>query len=171
MSIGSLLPWLLAVAAAAAAVYAFKSLGALKSASTDVAERLAQEGNRHAEEKARLEFELSEWREKAVRFEKRVAEVEESLAEATGEPPTIFAYPNGQDGDFTSHTTRLLHDAGFEAAMTMAPGFINRADDIYALPRYGAPESVDEAEATVSGTYETLKEWRTSISMNRNLPR
>ena len=55
--------------------------------------------------------------------------------------------------------------------MTMAPGFINRADDIYALPRYGAPESVDEAEATVSGTYETLKEWRTSISMNRNLPR
>ena len=103
--------------------------------------------------------------ESTIREEIRLSR--DALMEATGVQPTLFAYPNGQDGDYSSLAAQLLNEAGFEAAMTMSPGFINRAGDLYALPRYGAPESVDEAEATVSGTYETLKEWRTSISPNR----
>lgn len=91
----------------------------------------------------------------------------DALADAIGERPAIFAYPNGQDGDHSTATADLLREAGYTAAMTMSPGFVNRADDLFALPRYGAPESVDEAEATVSGTYETLKEWRSSLSMSR----
>jgi hypothetical protein len=33
---------------------------------------------------------------------------------------------------------------------------------MFQLPRYGSPESVWEAEATVSGAFETLKDWRRS---------
>jgi hypothetical protein len=95
----------------------------------------------------------------------------DKLAEATGAPPTLFAYPNGQAGDYTTESAELLHEAGFVASMTMSPGFINRSDDLYALPRYGAPESLDEAEATVSGTYETLKEWRSSLTLSRTTHR
>jgi peptidoglycan/xylan/chitin deacetylase (PgdA/CDA1 family) len=95
----------------------------------------------------------------------------DKLAEATGVTPTLFAYPNGQPGDYTTESAELLHEAGFVASMTMSPGFINRADYLYALPRYGAPESLDEAEATVSGTYETLKEWRSSLTLSRSTPK
>ena len=36
--------------------------------------------------------------------------------------------------------------------------------DLLELPRYGTPESVWEAEATVSGAFEAVKTWRRSAS-------
>ena len=40
------------------------------------------------------------------------------------------------------------------------PGRADAHTPLHQLPRYGSPESVWEAEATVSGAFETLKEWK-----------
>ncbi len=65
----------------------------------------------------------------------------------------FFAYPNGQPGDFDSTTIRLVHDAGFEAAVTTVMGFINTGDDPYSLRRVPMDDT-DEWEKfliTISG--------------------
>lgn len=82
------------------------------------------------------------------------------LAEELGIAPKLFAYPNGHPGDHTAESARLLREAGFTAAVTMSPGFVSAACDRFAIPRYGAPTTLGETEATVSGTFETLKQWR-----------
>ncbi len=81
-----------------------------------------------------------------------------------GVQPTLFAYPNGQPGDYHAETATLLDEAGFHAAVTMSPGFAKPGGNLFTLPRYGAPESVPETEATVSGSFETLKEWRQAFA-------
>ncbi|MEI6535305.1 MAG: polysaccharide deacetylase family protein [Verrucomicrobiaceae bacterium] len=81
-----------------------------------------------------------------------------------GAAPNLFAYPNGQPGDYHAVTAALLDEAGFNAAVTMSPGFAKSGSNLFTLPRYGAPESVHETEATVSGTFETLKEWRQAFT-------
>ncbi len=83
------------------------------------------------------------------------------LAE-TGVAPVSFAYPNGGDEDYTQETVRLVKDAGFKSACTTVCGRINPRTSLFHLPRYGSPESIWEAEATVSGAFETLREWRQS---------
>ena len=83
------------------------------------------------------------------------------LAE-TGVAPVSFAYPNGGDEDYTHETVRMVKAAGFQSACTTINGRINPRTSLFQLPRYGSPESIWEAEATVSGAYETLKEWRQS---------
>lgn len=92
-----------------------------------------------------------------------MAEIEHSrdrLTTETGLRPTLFAYPNGQPGDYTAETVRLMRAAGFHAAVTMSPGFVEPTCGLFEIPRYGAPMSVAETEATVSGAFETLKAWR-----------
>ena len=42
----------------------------------------------------------------------------------------------------------------------MSPGFVEPTCGLFEIPRYGAPMSVAETEATVSGAFETLKAWR-----------
>lgn len=93
-------------------------------------------------------------------------EIEQSRDRLTAElgiTPRLFAYPNGQTGDYTAETAALLQAADFEAAVTMSPGFVRAESDLYALPRYGAPASLGETEATVSGLFETLKQWRLAL--------
>lgn len=80
----------------------------------------------------------------------------------TGIQPTCFSYPNGQAEDFTRETLRMVQDAGFQCACTTINGRIDDNTSLFQLPRYGSPESVWEAEATVSGAFETLKQWRQS---------
>lgn len=82
------------------------------------------------------------------------------LTEELSLAPRLFAYPNGQPGDYSAETVRLLREAGFTSSVTMSPGFVSAACDRFAIPRYGAPSTLAEAEATVSGTFETLKELR-----------
>jgi peptidoglycan/xylan/chitin deacetylase (PgdA/CDA1 family) len=84
----------------------------------------------------------------------------ERLAAETGVEPRLFAYPNGQPGDYTAETAELLAETGFTSAVTMSPGFVQPGTSLFEIPRYGAPMSVAETEATVSGAYETLKAWR-----------
>lgn len=77
-----------------------------------------------------------------------------------GQPPRAFAIPNGGPGDFTPETLSLLNEAGFESAWTMISGRATAAGPFLHLPRYGAPESVWETEATVSGAFELLRRWK-----------
>ncbi len=77
-----------------------------------------------------------------------------------GELPFAFAYPNGGTDDFTRETLMLVREAGFKAACTTISGRVHDAVSMHQLPRYGSPESVWEAKATVSGAFETLKDWR-----------
>ncbi len=82
------------------------------------------------------------------------------ITEELGVTPSMFAYPNGHDDDYTADTMGLLHEAGFRAAFTMTPGFAQPGKGTYQLPRYGSPESLQQAEATLSGAFETFKNWR-----------
>jgi peptidoglycan/xylan/chitin deacetylase (PgdA/CDA1 family) len=79
-----------------------------------------------------------------------------------GELPLAFAYPNGGTDDFTRETLMLVREAGFKAACTTVSGRVHDTVSMHQLPRYGSPESVWEAKATVSGAFETLKDWRQS---------
>ncbi|WP_395742365.1 polysaccharide deacetylase family protein [Prosthecobacter sp.] len=77
-----------------------------------------------------------------------------------GELPVAFSYPNGGEDDYTRETLLLVRETGFKAACTTVSGRVDEEVSMFQLPRYGSPESVWEAEATVSGAFETLKDWR-----------
>lgn len=79
-----------------------------------------------------------------------------------GELPVSFSYPNGGHEDYTRETLLLVREAGFKAACTAVSGRVDEDVSMFQLPRYGCPETVWEAEATVSGAFETLKDWRQS---------
>ncbi|MEZ5385771.1 MAG: polysaccharide deacetylase family protein [Prosthecobacter sp.] len=83
------------------------------------------------------------------------------LAE-TGVAPVSFAYPNGGEDDYAHETVKMVKSAGFKSACTTMSGRVDAGSSLFQLPRYGSPESIWEAEATVSGAFETLKEWRQS---------
>lgn len=80
----------------------------------------------------------------------------------TGDLPLSFAYPNGGADDYNRESMLMVREAGFKCACSMVNGRVNEHSALFQLPRYGSPESVWEAEATVSGAFETLKEWRQS---------
>lgn len=77
-----------------------------------------------------------------------------------GQAPRAFACPNGGWGDSTPATLGLLAEAGFESAWTMVSGRAGMGGNPMEMPRYGAPESVWEADATVSGAFELVRKWR-----------
>ena len=55
-----------------------------------------------------------------------------------GAPITSFAYPNGRPGtDYYARHAQLVREAGFERAVTTAPGTINASDDRFQLGRFG----------------------------------
>ncbi len=81
-----------------------------------------------------------------------------------GAAPKLHAHPNGQPGDYDAETAMLVEEAGFIGAVTMSPGFAQKGGDAFTIPRYGAMKSVPDTEATVSGTFETLKEWRRAFT-------
>jgi peptidoglycan/xylan/chitin deacetylase (PgdA/CDA1 family) len=77
-----------------------------------------------------------------------------------GLAPKLFAYTNGGSTDFTADTQRILAEYEFAAAFTMIGGRCSLASASHALPRYGSPETVLEANAMTSGAFELLKKWR-----------
>lgn len=82
------------------------------------------------------------------------------LTSELGRAPRSFCYTNGGRADYTEETIGYLREAGFVAAVTMEHGRVLPDTPLFELPRYGSPESVWEAEATVSGAYDTVKQWR-----------
>ena len=88
----------------------------------------------------------------------------ERITAELGRVPRLFAYPNGQPGDYSPATIEILRSAGYEAAVTTSAGGIGGDGRAFELPRYGAPASLPEAAATVSGLFELLKSLRTQAS-------
>lgn len=91
-----------------------------------------------------------------------IATCHQRIFAETGIRPASFSYPNGHAEDYNRETVKMVEEAGFSCACTMVNGRIGPGTSLLQLPRYGSPESVWEAEATVSGAFETLKHWRQS---------
>lgn len=71
-------------------------------------------------------------------YEEACEEIEQGrqrLAEITGETPTLFAYPNGQRGDYTAEIVQFLRDTGWQAAVTTQAGAATPDSDLMQLPR------------------------------------
>ncbi|RZI86313.1 MAG: polysaccharide deacetylase family protein [Rubrivivax sp.] len=59
------------------------------------------------------------------------------LAGLVGQPPLIFAYPNGRPiRDYSYQHVQLLQELGFQAAVSSAWGVANAACDRFQLPRF-----------------------------------
>lgn len=69
----------------------------------------------------------------------------EHVAQWTGRPCTLFAYPNGQAQDYTAETTALLRAAGIRAAVTTIEQPAAPGDDPLQLGRYGIGEGLGQA--------------------------
>ena len=84
------------------------------------------------------------------------------LGERIGDALNIFAYPNGQPGDFSEATAAMLRGAGFTAALTTVPGFVRPGCDPYALPRITLDGSDDMRvfRLTVTGVRAWLQTLR-----------
>jgi len=77
-----------------------------------------------------------------------------------GRRPRLFGIPNGYPADFDKTTLAELAAAGFEHAFTMMPGRVKASCHPLKIPRYGAPVSVWETEATASGAFELVRVWK-----------
>jgi peptidoglycan/xylan/chitin deacetylase (PgdA/CDA1 family) len=59
------------------------------------------------------------------------------LEELTGAPVRVFAYPNGQPGhDYRREHVALVHDLGFDGAVSTAWGAARAGADIFQIPRF-----------------------------------
>lgn len=66
-----------------------------------------------------------------------VSQSVDDLENILGERPSLFAYPNGQLGkDFLAPQTRLIAEAGLEAAVTTDWGVLKRDTDPFQIPRF-----------------------------------
>jgi len=64
-------------------------------------------------------------------------EISTNLARKHWEGVDLFAYPNGQPGDYSSSTKHLLREMGFRCALTTIHGLNGRRPDLYELRRVG----------------------------------
>jgi peptidoglycan/xylan/chitin deacetylase (PgdA/CDA1 family) len=72
-----------------------------------------------------------------VEVRKEIAEGKEFIEAALGERIRLFAYPNGKPGaDYLPEQASIVHEMGFEAALSTHWGAASRDSDIYQLPRF-----------------------------------
>ncbi len=90
--------------------------------------------------------------------EEQTKEIEGSrarLAEETGVAPTLFAYPNGAQGDFDEQTAERLRSAGFRAACSTIRGSNRPGCDLFTLSRIGVgADSEDVLAARMGGLFD-----------------
>lgn len=71
------------------------------------------------------------------RAEGEIRESKRRLEAITGSPVSLFAYPNGRPGrDYCREHVGMVEKAGFEAAVSTAPGVAHAASDRFQLPRF-----------------------------------
>jgi peptidoglycan/xylan/chitin deacetylase (PgdA/CDA1 family) len=90
------------------------------------------------------------------------------LQQELGDRPRSFAYPNGQPGDITDQVQRCVAQAGFSAGFNMTSDFIQPTQPHFDLNRYGNPRSLDELEATVSGSLHRYASWKRTLGLSRH---
>jgi peptidoglycan/xylan/chitin deacetylase (PgdA/CDA1 family) len=59
----------------------------------------------------------------------------QSIERETGVPVTLFAYPNGQPGDYNEDSKAILRRCGFSCAVSTSAGVNTSTTDRYALHR------------------------------------
>ncbi len=71
------------------------------------------------------------------RARRELADSKRYLEDLTGEPVTLFAYPNGRPGeDYTETHAEQARELGFRAALSTCPGPASPESDPYQLPRF-----------------------------------
>ena len=81
------------------------------------------------------------------------------IIEKLGKSLPIFAYPNGQTGDFTDDTVKTLKQIGFEAAVTTDMDTATKANGLYRLPRI-CLDGTDNSyifRTTITGVLKALR--------------
>ncbi|WP_297450866.1 polysaccharide deacetylase family protein [Ferrovum sp.] len=59
------------------------------------------------------------------------------LTQLLGEPPALFAYPNGKFGqDYRQEHADMVREMGYSAALSTEPGIARRESDLFHLPRF-----------------------------------
>lgn len=78
-----------------------------------------------------------------------------ALAETLGKPVSLFAYPNGQPGDFTRQHQNMLAGLGYSAAFTQLPGWVDKGINPFEVPRFdiGGGHDMAAFEAILSKSY------------------
>jgi peptidoglycan/xylan/chitin deacetylase (PgdA/CDA1 family) len=80
--------------------------------------------------------------------EEQSCEIDRSLkavAELTGKPCTLFAYPNGRLQDYDQNSIDLLKSRGVTAAVSMVAGPNDSTTEVMELRRYGVASNLDRA--------------------------
>lgn len=101
---------------------------------------------------------LSRCSEEKQRWE--IKTCRDRMKEELGRVPRLFGFPNGSLADYDKATLTELHAAGFNHAFTMEPGRVKAHCAPLEIPRYGAPMSIFETEATASGAFELVRLWK-----------
>ena len=78
------------------------------------------------------------------------------LREEATAPVPLFAYPNGQPGDFSEREIRTVREIGLEGACTGFPAYATRRsvqhlDGVFRVPRFALPDDFAYVELLVSG--------------------
>lgn len=105
-------------------------------------------------------------------FHKEVVSSRQLIKEKTGKDCSLFAYPNGQPGDFSEETAEILKKNGFLGAVTTVMRFLGKDAKTFSLPRFTMDET-DGRElflATVSGVRMFLRTMRDSLAARRLIP-
>jgi peptidoglycan/xylan/chitin deacetylase (PgdA/CDA1 family) len=84
------------------------------------------------------------------------------VSDALGSVSSIFAYPNGQPGDFTDETVTTLKELGFTGALTTTPGVNTKKTHPFRLKRISMDRTEDWdifllATSGALGWFSTLK--------------
>ncbi|MCG3128949.1 MAG: hypothetical protein CHACPFDD_03845 [Phycisphaerae bacterium] len=74
-------------------------------------------------------------RASADRMREEARRSREIIEQRLGEPCTLFAYPNGQPGDFNAESEAALRAAGYVCGLVTETGFAARGDNPLALRR------------------------------------
>ncbi len=88
----------------------------------------------------------------ATAQEAEIAGSREILEAIIRKPLLTFAYPHGQDTDFTNETAEIVKTTGFCVACTTIPGAVERGADVFRLRRYYVGN-------WDSGTFKKNLEW------------
>lgn len=68
---------------------------------------------------------------------KEISDCRDHLTEWLGEPPELFAYPNGTPGkDYTARDVDLVRRYGYRAAVSTSGGFSMAETDLFQMPRF-----------------------------------
>ena len=87
------------------------------------------------------------------------------IEQRTGRPCRLFAYPNGQPGDYGAREQRILESAGYDASFVLDERLQDSPVDIYALSRLNVGRNHDDLtfEAALTGLIGRVRRARQSL--------